>query len=332
MARVETEFEQSPSNREEGNGSKGIIAAGHTYRKLGALLAEAGNPAVQVLGISTLHPLPTKRVMSFLRKIDAALILEETAPYIESQVQALAQRTGLTLPIYGRSSKHLPAAGEIFAAEIGSALRRLLPDWPWPPFAASKRPMPSRQPLCEDCPYIPLMEALLGVMERHGGRDAFVVTGETGCMVRAQLAPWQILDVKYGMGSSIGLAAGMARAGIPQRLIALSGDSALIHSGLQQLIDAGLSGVDLLVIVLANQTTALSGGQPHPATDHDARGQTRESVDLVALLKAAGPADSGSGRVRVIDPEDTQETRAALEEGLLRSGVNIVVAERDCPR
>ena len=54
-------------------------------------------------------------------------------------------------------------------------------------------------------------------------------------------------------------------------MIALSGDSALLHSGLGELIDAAQAGISMLVLVLANETTALSGGQPHPATPHDAR-------------------------------------------------------------
>jgi indolepyruvate ferredoxin oxidoreductase alpha subunit len=187
--------------------------------------------------------------------------------------------------------------------------------------------MPSRQPLCDDCPYRPTFDALLAVMERHGGREAFIVTGETGCMVRGQLPPWEILDVKYAMGSSIGLGAGLARAGLPQRVVALSGDSALLHSGLGELIDAVQAGVRLLVVVLANETTALSGCQPHPATDRDARGRTRRPVDLDALIRAAG-ADA----VQTVDPEDTPATEAALEDGLAIEGVAVVITRRACPR
>jgi indolepyruvate ferredoxin oxidoreductase alpha subunit len=186
--------------------------------------------------------------------------------------------------------------------------------------------MPSRQALCDDCPYIPTFEALLAVMERHGGREAFVVTGETGCMVRSQLPPWKLLDVKYGMGSSIGLAAGLARTGIAQKIVALSGDSAFLHSGLGELIDAAQASIGLLVVILANKTTALSGGQPHPGTRHDAQGQRRKPVDLVALVRA-----TGAGIVRTIDPEDTQATQAALEEGLASGGLAVVIAQRACP-
>jgi indolepyruvate ferredoxin oxidoreductase alpha subunit len=332
LADVQAAFEGLSLNRVEGNARHGVLAAGQAYHKLIQTLeqvlpgpASAGWPAV--LGLATLHPLPEGQVAAWLRGLEAALVLEETAPYVECQVQALAQRRGLGLPIYGRLSGHLPGAGELFAPEIAGALAALLPGEAWPALDAGGRPLPSRQPLCDDCPYVPALEALLAAMERRGGRDAFVVTGETGCMVRAQLPPWEILDVKYGMGSSIGLAAGLARAGISQRVIALAGDSAFLHSGLAELIDADQARANLLVVLLANETTALSGGQPHPATGHDARGRPQRPVDLVALARAAGVAT-----VRVVDPDRRETLEAAFGEALDRQSLAMVIVRKACPR
>jgi indolepyruvate ferredoxin oxidoreductase alpha subunit len=163
-------------------------------------------------------------------------------------------------------------------------------------------------------------------MRRHGGREAFIVTGETGCMVRSQLPPWEMLDVKFGMGSSIGLAAGLARAGMEQRIVALSGDSALLHSGLGELIDACQAGLQLLVIVLDNETTALSGGQPHPGSRRDTQGRARAPLDLAPLVQAAG-----AHFARAVDPEDRPSTLEAMEEGLRAEGVSVVIAKRACP-
>jgi indolepyruvate ferredoxin oxidoreductase alpha subunit len=326
MDRLLTEFERSPWNGEEGDGRLGVVAAGHAYHKLSEVLAKGRRPPLRIFRLGTLNPLPEGRLVAFLQGLERALVLEEIAPYIETQVQAIAQRAGLGLSILGRSSGHLPRAGELFAPHIAQALAGLLPNWPWPSFAPIERTMPSRQPLCDNCPYIPTFEALLAVMERRGGRDAFVVTGETGCMVRSQLPPWQLLDVKYGMGSSIGLAAGLARTGIPQKIVALSGDSAFLHSGLAELIDAAQAGIGLLVVILANETTALSGGQPHPGTSHDAQGYQRKPVDLAALARAAG-----AGIIFLVDPDDTQATQAALDEGLASGELAVVIAQRACP-
>jgi indolepyruvate ferredoxin oxidoreductase alpha subunit len=320
-------FEDSPLNdAKTEKAPHGVIAAGYSYQKLAQVLAQANDPPLHILRLATLHPLPERRIQDFLRGLESVLVLEETAPYLEIQVQALAQRVGQLLPVYGRRSGHLPGAGELFAAPIAKALLALRPEWPWPSFEQASRAMPSRRPLCDDCPYIPTFEALLAVMERHGGRDAFVVTGETGCMVRAQLPPWELLDVKYGMGSSIGLAAGLVRAGIDQRIVALSGDSALLHSGFGELIDAVQAGANLLVVVLANEITALSGGQPHPGTARDAQGHPRTPVELAALVEAAGV-----DVIHTVDPLDHQAIETALEEALAANKLSVVIAQRACP-
>jgi indolepyruvate ferredoxin oxidoreductase alpha subunit len=326
LQEVRARFERSPLNGDEGAGKLGIIAAGHTHQKLVDVLARCGDPPLRILRLATLHPLPEGRITTFLTGLGGALVLEETAPFVEVQVQAMAQRAGLALPVAGRLSEHLPGAGELFASHITRALAGFLPDWQWPTFEPESRTLPSRQPLCDGCPYIPTFEALMSVIGRHGGRDQFVVTGETGCMVRAQLPPWELLDVKYGMGSSIGLAAGLARAGLDQRIVALSGDSALLHSGLAELIDAAQAGIRLLVVILANGTTALSGGQPHAASALNAQGRPREPVDLAALVHAAGVES-----VRVVNPEESGSTEAALEEGLASGQLAVVIVDQPCP-
>jgi indolepyruvate ferredoxin oxidoreductase alpha subunit len=332
LSEAQVYFERSGLNHAEGSARRGILAAGQAYQKLvralEQILPDSGTASLPaILALATLHPLPEQRIVKWLGNLEAALVLEETAPYLEIQVQALAQRAGLGLPIYGRMSGHLPSAGELFTPHIVRALAALYPKEDWPSLPEEGRNMPSRRPLCDDCPYIPALEALLATMERHGGRDAFVVTGETGCMVRAQLPPWEILDVKYGMGSSIGLAAGLTRAGISQQVIALAGDSAFLHSGINELIDADQSGANLLVVLLANEITALSGGQPHPATGHDARGGPRRPVDLVALMRAAGVTS-----VRIVDPDDDEILQAAFEEGLARRQLAAVIVRQACPR
>jgi indolepyruvate ferredoxin oxidoreductase alpha subunit len=328
LSRVQASFGDWPQNRQTGRGQRGVLAAGFAWQKLAEVLDEAPEaPPLRILALSTLHPLPEEALRRFFTGLDAILVLEETAPYLEIQVQALAHRAGVALPIYGRTSGHLPGAGELFAPEITQALAALLPGWPWPRVEGSPRSMPSRQPLCNDCPYLPTFEALLEVMARRGGREDFVVTGETGCMVRAQLPPLEIMDLKYGMGSSIGLAAGLARAGVPQQIVALSGDSAFLHSGLGELIDTAQAGVALLVVILANEITALSGGQPHPASGRDPAGHARRPVDLAALVRAAGVE-----QVSVLDAQDGSLLQSAFEAGLDAGQLAVVIVQEPCPR
>lgn len=323
---VQAEFETSDLNCVEGQGKLGVIAPGYAYKKVKDVLAQGEYQPVRILKLGTLHPLPEGFIANFLAGLDAVLVIEEGIPYIESQVPTIAQRAGLLLPVYGRLTGHIPGAGELFPEYISQAFYRFLPEWSAPTFVTPERHMISQDPLCEGCPYIPGFGVLLDVMEHHGGRENFIVTGESGCMIRAQVTPQRILDTKYAMGSSIGMAAGLARTGVHQKVVALTGDTAFLHTGIGQLIDAVQAGVDLLIVLLDNATAAISGGQPHAAVRKDLRGQPRKPVDLLALIHAAGVED-----VRVVDPVNIQTTRIAFEEGLSAKGISVVVIRRPCP-
>jgi indolepyruvate ferredoxin oxidoreductase alpha subunit len=271
------------------------------------------------------------RVTAFLQTVESVLVLEETAPWVERAVQAAAQGAGLVLAIYGRDTGHVPWTGELFAPHIAAALNRFLPRLALPTEGESSRPMPSRQPLCDGCPYIPTFDALTEVIAQWGGRDEVIVVGDPGCMVRAQLPPYELLDVKTSLGSSIGMAAGIALSmsgnSIRKRVVALCGDSGFLHSGFNGLVDATRVGATMLVLILDNGTTALSGGQPHPASRADARGRPRRAVDLAALAREAG-----AGMVQVVDLDHGEDIRPAIEMGMNFDGVAVVISRGQCPR
>ncbi len=86
------------------------------------------------------------------------------------------------------------------------------------------RPMPSRKTFCEGCPYASVFHALTEVIERSGGRERVVVVGDPGCMVRGQLTPLDLLDVKASLGSSVAIGAGIALA-LPFRRAAHGGSA-----------------------------------------------------------------------------------------------------------
>jgi indolepyruvate ferredoxin oxidoreductase alpha subunit len=162
-------------------------------------------------------------------------------------------------------------------------------------------------------------------MAERGGRDAFIVVGDPGCMVRAQMPPYQLMDVKHGLGSSIGMAAGIAAAQTGKHIVALAGDSSFLHTGFSGLVDAVRLGVRMLVLILDNRTTALSGGQPHPASSVDVRGQPRRGVDMVAMAR-----DAGADMVRIVDLDRGTDIRPAIEAGLDLDGLAVIIARGQC--
>jgi indolepyruvate ferredoxin oxidoreductase, alpha subunit len=331
---VEAAFENCLCNRTEGRGSVGLVACGATYAKLREALGNDALSRFRVLKLSTFHPLPRDIIKRFLSEVETALVFEENEPYVEERLGRLAHMTGRSTSILGRETGHLPYGGELDASAIFAAIRALDVDGRYgflPGVSAmpegQARSMPSQKPLCSDCPYLPLFETLLEVIESAGGRDHAIIVGEPGCMVRAQLPPLELLDVKYSLGSSLGLAVGLAAAHPAQKVIAFTGDSSFLHHGWGGLTEAVRQRSNLLAIVLDNATTALTGGQPHAGTPYDVRGEAQPALDLERLAHALGAETA-----RAIDPFDRGTLGAALHAALRFDGLNVIIARHPCPR
>jgi len=329
LDRVRERFEGSTLNQQHGEGQQGVIACGSLYQKLLDQANGTKLPGLRVFALGTFSPLPTAALEAFCSGLQSILVLEEGMPLVERAMRDLAQHSELDLAVYGRDSGHLVREGEIFGPHLAAALNCFLPELNLSTDGATGRERPSRQALCEGCPYVPVFDALVEVMARSGGRDRYIVVGDPGCMVRSQLPPYELIDVKNSLGSSIGMATGLAlgQCEADKSVIALAGDSSFLHSGLNGLIDAARVGANMLVIVLDNGTTALSGGQPHPASAVDARGRPRHPVDHAELARAAGAM-----RVRKVDVNGGEAIAHEIETLLGTDGVSVLIARGPCPK
>jgi indolepyruvate ferredoxin oxidoreductase alpha subunit len=329
MDQVRAQFESSPFNGIAGIGQHGIIAAGWSYQKTLEAMGNKVPPELRILRLGSFNPLPDELVTGFLQSVETCLVVEETAPLVERAVQAVAQSRGLCLPIHGRDSGHIPRVGEVFSPHIAAAMNQLLPQLNLSEEGKTSRPMPSREPLCEGCFYIPTFDALLDVIDEIGGRENAIIVGDPGCMVKAQMEPYQLMDVKNSLGASIGMGAGIATAlaqeGTDKYVIAICGDSGFLHSGFMGLVDAARVNARMLVLILDNGTTALSGGQPHPGSPVAARGQPRRAVDLAGLA-----LETGAGMVRSVDVDQVEDIRSAILDGIRFDGLAVVIARGKC--
>ncbi|MDK2862422.1 MAG: indolepyruvate ferredoxin oxidoreductase, alpha subunit [Methanomicrobiaceae archaeon] len=102
---------------------------------------------------------------------------------------------------------------------------------------------------CRDCPFHPALR----ILQERGMQAAC----DAGCSILAMNPPYRIGVAAYGLGSSVAVAATGPR-------VALIGDYALLHSGLNALIDVYERGLPLLCIVFANRRMGMTGGHPVP--------------------------------------------------------------------
>ncbi len=180
--------------------------------------------------------------------------------------------------------------------------------------------LPRRPPnLCAGCPH---RAAYYAVREVYG--DTAVYSSDIGCYTLGFLPPFRAADFLLCMGSSISTGAGFARAsGKP--VVAFIGDSTFFHSGITGLIDAVAYKHDVLIVILDNRTTAMTGHQPNPGVDTTIFGENPNPVDLMALIRACGVEP-----VKV-NPLNHKETLTALTELSKQTGPRVLVAEYPCP-
>lgn len=99
---------------------------------------------------------------------------------------------------------------------------------------------------CRGCPF----KLTMNIMKE---RELSVIC-DAGCSVLAMTPPYELGLASYGMGASIAVAARSTH-------VALTGDYALLHSGLNALIDVYEKELPLLTIIMKNNCTAMTGKQ-----------------------------------------------------------------------
>lgn len=309
--------ERSPLNITVGMGKVGVITSGVSYTYVSEWVTDA-----EILKLGFTNPLPDKKIARFLSSKRHAMVVEELEPFLEDQVLRIGKEAGLDLPIYGKRSGHLPRAYE-YTPDVLSRLGDLLRLRKGPiPLAKGNVAVPGRPPtLCAGCPHRGTFHAV----KRAVGRQEVVYSTDIGCYTLGTMPPLEIGDFVLCMGSSIGAAGGFSKA-TDQKVIALIGDSTFFHAGIPGLINAVFNSHDLVVVILDNRTTAMTGHQPHPGTGRQFGGVSTPGMEIEPLVRGCGVEF-----VRTVDPYDLAGTRQTIKDALTFKGLAVVIAQRACP-
>lgn len=299
----------------------GIIASGVARNYLADALAGGGwEDRARVLELGMTWPLPKELISDFLRKCDRVLVLEEGADLLEENVRALAQRRGLSVRIEGKD-EGLTEQGEYSTTLVMRRLAVWL-DCPCP--AKPARPvepdLPGRPPnLCPGCSHRAVYYAV-----RHVFGDEAVYSSDIGCYTLGLLPPLRTADFLVCMGSSVSAGSGFARAsGKP--VVGFIGDSTFFHSGMTGLANAVFNRHNLLLVILDNGTTAMTGHQPNPGMQQDMLGATSVHMDMEAVVRGLGVSECA--KVRAFNLKSVIK---ALESMKDKPGVRVLIAEEPC--
>lgn len=305
-AKLKAYLETAPINRwETGDASFGVITAGTCYPYVREVL-----PNASVLKLGASWPLPQGLLRRYCESVERVFVVEELEPVIERELRALGIKAEgkQFFPRVGEFSPELVRAGFEQAGVLAARAHR--PEW---------EPEPLVRPpvLCAGCPHTSSFMAV----RASGAR----VAGDIGCYTLACLDPLRGLDTTVSMGSSIGNAIGMSKAGETKPVLATIGDSTFLHAGIPGLIDAVYNQANITVLLLDNHITAMTGGQQHPGTGKTLRGDEAPKVDYEALVRAIGVQ-----WVRTVDSYDLAQMYQTLREAIAYRGVAVIISNRPC--
>jgi len=286
----------------------GIIASGVSYLYVMEALNEL-NLNLPVLKLGFFYPLPEKKIENFIKKLKKVLIVEELEPFLEKEIERLAKKTNCDLKVFGKDL--LSQVGELKPEIVTLVLAKIFNKKYKIPAKNLNIKIPKRFPqLCPGCPY----RLVFNAIKKTVNPKEVIFGGDIGCYMLAGFPPYFIQDYLSCMGSSIGIAHGIKKS-TPQKLITLIGDSTFFHAGIPALINTVFNKSNPLIIIMNNQTTAMTGHQPYPG----------EEVKIENIVRACGV-----NNLKVIDPVKQKEFTKAIKEFLNKKTASVIIARRPC--
>ncbi len=297
--------EETPLNRVEwGSDEIGVITAGTTYN----YAKEALGDNASYLKLGLVNPLPVKLIREFASKVEKLYVIEELDDVIETH----CRKIGLE-----------PVGKELFGF-IGEFSQRTVAEkilGETNETVSFGENVPVRPPvLCPGCPHRGLFYTLK--------KEKVMVSGDIGCYTLAAAAPLAAMDTTICMGASISGLHGFNKARgekSAKKSVAVIGDSTFMHSGMTGLVNIAYNQGCSKVIILDNSITGMTGHQQNPTTGYTIKGDPTAAVNLEQLCGSLGIQ-----HVRVVNPNDLEQTGKAVKEELSHTEPSVIISRMPC--
>ena len=293
---------------ELGDGKVGVITASISYQYAKEVFPEG----TSFLKLGLTYPLPMDLIRDFAKKVEKLYIIEELDPFMEDEIKAA-----------GINCVGKELTGKLYELNTELVRERVLGIKPAyktvDEVKVAKRP----PALCPGCPH-------RGFFYTLSKNKNYVVTGDIGCYTLGFAPPLNCMDVCICMGGGFSAGMGMAksfqREGVTDKVVfGVMGDSTFFHSGMTGLANAVFNKHDVLLVILDNGTTAMTGHQPNPGVCTSVLGEGCNHLDIESVVRGIGVTD-----VAKVKPFNMRGTLKTIEEMKARSGVRVIIAEEPC--
>ena len=321
---------------------KAVVTGGICYAYAKEYLQDRTD--VKLIRVATPHPLPEKFLKEALTGVEEVLVVEELFPYLEEELLKLAGISHLKYSVLGKHTGNSPLAGENTAEDTAARIAEFLgekkPDEKHKEEIEDltnqikgllrgaqseiiERPeLPVRPPvLCAGCPHRASFYAVKTAMK--GKKANF--SGDIGCYTLGNAMPLDMVDTCLCMGAGITMAQGLHWTDPEVVNFAFVGDSTFFASGMTGVANAVYNEADMILVVLDNSTTAMTGHQPHPGTGINMMGDVVNKINIEAVLKGLGVK-----KVITVNPLNLDETVKAVNKCAKVKGVKAIIMKSPC--
>ena len=300
---------------------KGIASHGISFAYARETFEKYGTP--RTLKVSTPFPFPEEAAVEFLKGLDEVLCIEELSPVIERELTYVCGKYRLPVKIRGKLTGDVNEAGENTRESVENAIVSFM-GWEKPP--VKKLPEPPelvvRPPvLCAGCPHRASFYAVKRAMQ---GKKA-VFCGDIGCYTLGNAMPLDMVDTCLCMGAGLNIAQGINRVQPDTTCFAFVGDSTFFAASITGVVNAVYNRANMVLVVLDNSTTAMTGHQPHPGTGRTMMGDVGSAVSIEGVLKGIGVQ-----AVEVVNPLELDKAIDCVKRLAAMDGVRAIVFRSPC--
>ncbi len=335
-------FERSPFNRYEGPENPELLiitsSACYLYSREALRVLDAEKRA-GILKLGTTWPLPPELLKKHLAAADKILIVEEVLPFLEENIKILAMENIDSIgkiKFFGKNNGTIPSVNEMNPDHVIKAVSSILnipytgmpEEYEKSGQILSFTKSPNRElTFCPGCPHRASYWSINRALTLNG-KNGFVC-GDIGCYTMAILpAGFGTIKTAHSMGSGTGVASGFGKLksfGLNQPVVSVCGDSTFFHAGMPALVNAVHNGSDMLLVILDNSGTAMTGFQPHPGIPSDAAGNKLPSVDIESVCRSIG------AKTFTTDPFNISETeKKVLDIIENETGARVLIMRQGC--
>ncbi len=308
----------------------GVIAGGVPYAVIRDILSDEKRSDIPVLKIGTPYPFPERLATEFMLACNKVLVIEETDTLIEYLLRDREK-------VFGRLSGHVPSEGELVPQVVYELVNTTLGELGLKQFSekgdleaknlVEGLKLSVRRPtLCPGCPH---RSAFFAIRKTN---PKAIFTSDIGCYTLG--LNLGAVDTCLNMGAAITMASGFyhsfAQDQVQQPIVATIGDSTFFHAGTAGLLSAAYSKARFILVILDNQTTAMTGMQPTPGVGIRADGSKGRAIPLERVV-----AGCGVDFIEVVDPYDIRKMTSAIKKAAdyidqPEGGIAVIIARHPC--